>query len=143
MTRQSTSLLIALVLATGILAAPKSYPEVIPGPGLPSLASLNLTSADLYELDYHTILSDITSREESAPLVPRFNLNCDGQKCQATDAVACINYLAMLGSETCNMNFDNNLHQALLCGKHSLKKPNSRLKLCLEYISEVIRSDMG
>jgi hypothetical protein len=143
MTRQFTSLLIALVLATGILAAPKSYPKVIPGPGLPSLASLNLTSADLYELDYHTILSDITSREESAPLVPCFNLNCDGQKCQATDAVACINYLAMLGSETCNMNFDNNLHQALLCSQHSLKKPNSRLKLCLEYISEVIRSDMG
>lgn len=29
---------------------PRDYPEVIPGPGLPSLASLNLTSAELYEM---------------------------------------------------------------------------------------------
>ncbi|PVH79024.1 hypothetical protein DL98DRAFT_633410 [Cadophora sp. DSE1049] len=29
---------------------PTEYPEVIPGPGLPSLASLNLTSADLYNM---------------------------------------------------------------------------------------------
>jgi len=26
------------------------YPEVIPGPGLPSLASLNLTSTELYDM---------------------------------------------------------------------------------------------
>ena len=31
-------------------AARSSVPEVIPGPGLPSLASLNLTSADLYAM---------------------------------------------------------------------------------------------
>ena len=30
--------------------AVQSYPEVIPGPGLPSLESLNLTSAQLYEM---------------------------------------------------------------------------------------------
>ena len=34
-------------LAAGIVASP----EVIPGPGFPSLASLNLTSADLYNMD--------------------------------------------------------------------------------------------
>lgn len=28
----------------------RNYPEVIPGPGMPSLASLNLTSADLYNM---------------------------------------------------------------------------------------------
>lgn len=27
---------------------PKSIPELVPGPGLPSLASLNLTTEDLY-----------------------------------------------------------------------------------------------
>jgi hypothetical protein len=26
------------------------YPEVIPGPGFPSLASLNITSAELYQM---------------------------------------------------------------------------------------------
>ena len=36
---------VAAVLAT----APQSFPEVKPGPGLPSLASMNLTSAQLYQ----------------------------------------------------------------------------------------------
>ena len=115
-------------MATCILAAPKTYPEVIPGPGLPSLASLNLTSAELYEMDYHTILSELNRREETSILEAQFNLNCDGQKCQATDAVACINYLAKLGSKTCTMNFNNNLHQALLCSKYfSVATPHSLL----------------
>jgi hypothetical protein len=34
------------------------YPEVIPGPGLPSLASLNLTSAQLYEMPFPTVPTD-------------------------------------------------------------------------------------
>jgi hypothetical protein len=34
------------------------YPEVIPGPGLPSLASLNLTSAQLYEMPFPTAPTD-------------------------------------------------------------------------------------
>jgi hypothetical protein len=117
--RYTTFLIIAFSLSTGVLAAPRIYPEVIPGPGLPSLISLNLTSTELYKTDYHTTLSNITPREESTLLAPRFNLNCDGQKCQATDAVACINYLAKLGGKTCNMQFNNNLHQALLCSRCS------------------------
>lgn len=32
------------------VAGQAQYPEVIPGPGLPSLASLGLTSKDLYEM---------------------------------------------------------------------------------------------
>lgn len=28
----------------------RDWPEVVPGPGLPSLESLNLTSAELYEM---------------------------------------------------------------------------------------------
>lgn len=35
--------------ASPISVAEKVYPEVIPGPGLPSLASLELTSAELYQ----------------------------------------------------------------------------------------------
>lgn len=43
--------LIALTTAGGVAAVPSpfDYPEVIPGPGLPSLASLGLTSKQLYE----------------------------------------------------------------------------------------------
>ena len=48
----STAILLAIF--NGINALPaetaKVYPEVIPGPGLPSLASLGLTSADLYTM---------------------------------------------------------------------------------------------
>lgn len=36
-------------VASGTLAA-REWHEVVPGPGLPSLASLNLTSAELYEM---------------------------------------------------------------------------------------------
>ncbi|KAE9379564.1 hypothetical protein N431DRAFT_460816 [Stipitochalara longipes BDJ] len=87
------------VMTTRILAAPRTYPEVIPGPGLPSLASLNLTSADLYEMDYHTVLSPIVSREENSVSVPQWKLNCDGQKCQAADAVASSNSARILAHE--------------------------------------------
>jgi hypothetical protein len=43
-----------LLLATAVSASPlveqrKAHPEIIPGPGLPSLASLGLTTAQLYE----------------------------------------------------------------------------------------------
>ncbi len=44
------SSLLGLAALQGVMAAPKVYPEVIPGPGLPSLAELNVTSAQLYEL---------------------------------------------------------------------------------------------
>jgi hypothetical protein len=120
----------AIILATPISSTTTTYPEVIPNPLLPSLASLNLTSADLYTMDYHTTLS-LTSRSADSLeslLTPRFNLNCDGQKCQAADAVAFINYLASLGSRSCNMNFDNSLHQATLCSKssHSPTVPPSK-----------------
>ena len=40
--------LTALQTAAALPAAVQVFPEVTPGPGLPSLASLNLTSAELY-----------------------------------------------------------------------------------------------
>ena len=39
----------ASILITDTHAAPTVYPELIPGPGMPSLASLNLTSEMLYK----------------------------------------------------------------------------------------------
>ncbi|KAL2168769.1 hypothetical protein VTG60DRAFT_6878 [Thermothelomyces hinnuleus] len=44
------STILGLASLQGAMAAPKVYPEVIPGPGLPSLAQLNVTSAQLYEM---------------------------------------------------------------------------------------------
>jgi len=44
------SSLFGLISLQGVLATPKVYPEVIPGPGLPSLAELNTTTAELYEM---------------------------------------------------------------------------------------------
>ena len=35
----------------------RDYPDVIPGPGLPSLASLGLTSAQLYEMPMNLSVS--------------------------------------------------------------------------------------
>jgi hypothetical protein len=41
--------LLALFTLSAIVFA-RNHPEVIPGPGMPSLASLNLTTADLYNM---------------------------------------------------------------------------------------------
>jgi hypothetical protein len=52
----------SLLLATAVSASPvveqsQAYPEVIPGEGLPSLTSLGLTSAELYETSPHSATS--------------------------------------------------------------------------------------
>ncbi|KAJ3494985.1 hypothetical protein NLG97_g3715 [Lecanicillium saksenae] len=46
----SVPVLSLLSIASGALAGTIKYPEVIPGPGMPSLASLNLTSEQLYTM---------------------------------------------------------------------------------------------
>jgi hypothetical protein len=50
MTQFLTSFLLGLASFQAVTAVPKVYPEVIPGPGLPSLAELNLTSPQLHEM---------------------------------------------------------------------------------------------
>lgn len=58
----------AVAMPTNEIAAvvARDYPEVVPGPGLPSLASLNLTSAELYEMvptsESHPFLQATTHR---------------------------------------------------------------------------------
>ena len=57
------------MFATAVVAVPaatSSVPEVIPGPGLPSLESLGLTSADLYAMGPPSAPSKYTT-----PLVTR------------------------------------------------------------------------
>jgi hypothetical protein len=109
----STLLLVALAFASNVAAVPtaETYPEVIPGPGIPSLASLGLTSADLYKMDHRSL--NLGIRQD--PFV-----NCDGQKCQATDSAACVNYLASLGNQLCNGTFDSE-HELVLCTSGSAR----------------------
>ena len=97
--------------------AQQTYPVVTPGPGLPSLASLNLTSAQLYQGDSKTCLClSIFSLlmiliEEPAPLsTERFTLAtdfdafCGGGENDAAlvdDVIACFNFLTNLGHQEC------------------------------------------
>lgn len=54
-----TSIVLAMAFVKAVVATlntkvttvvARDWPEVVPGPGLPSLESLNLTSAELYEM---------------------------------------------------------------------------------------------
>ncbi|KAK7053662.1 hypothetical protein R3P38DRAFT_2851491 [Favolaschia claudopus] len=74
----------------------KEFPEVIPGPGLPSLASLNLTSAELYQR--------VPSPEVVKGLERRFDLICNEvPQCSVSDATACFNFLTALGQQACTV----------------------------------------
>ncbi|KAJ6785327.1 hypothetical protein PWT90_02594 [Aphanocladium album] len=94
---QSVPVLSLLLLASGALAGTIKYPEVIPGPGMPSLASLNLTSEQLYTMPM--------------PDGPQFNQRslvsrayCAVRACTRAprdDALACYNYLNNLGTTMC------------------------------------------
>ncbi|KAH3939643.1 hypothetical protein HBI56_193160 [Parastagonospora nodorum] len=95
-----SSIATSMLLATAVSASPlleqrKAHPEVIPGPGLPSLASLGLTTAQLYE-------TPVPGAEFSA----QFDLKC-GPNNRAygpvNDVIACYNYLRNLGGRACQV----------------------------------------
>jgi hypothetical protein len=111
--------LIALTLCTASLvrslpSTAEEYPEVIPGPGLPSLASLNLTSAELYQripspgrsssfLNVNEILTR-TNSDVMERLERRFSLICNEvPQCSISDATACFNFLNALGHQACTV----------------------------------------
>ncbi|KAH8722345.1 hypothetical protein GQ44DRAFT_711937 [Phaeosphaeriaceae sp. PMI808] len=80
------------------LGARDAVPEVIPGPGLPSLESLNLTSADLYAMalpekskDEMSVLFDARCGPSEATYAP------------VNDGIACYNYLRSLGTTRCGV----------------------------------------
>ena len=97
--------------------AQQTFPVVKPGPGLPSLASLNLTSAQLYQghsktclyLFIFSLLMILT--EKPAPLstgpftlATDFDAFCGGGENDAAlvdDVIACFNYLTNLGHQEC------------------------------------------
>lgn len=116
------SSLLGLASLQGVMAAPKVYPEVIPGPGLPSLAELNVTSAQLYEMGMpegkHTIHSLIVTaplltvvlaelHTRAQELDKRFTGRCGPAEAAYTnvnDIIACFNYLKNLGTQSCVAN---------------------------------------
>ncbi|KIM21876.1 hypothetical protein M408DRAFT_79877 [Serendipita vermifera MAFF 305830] len=106
----SAVFLCAVTLLGGVSAfpSPEEYPEVIPGPGMPSLESLGLTSKDLYNaIEPENILTIFIVQEG---LVPRFTRICTDNGCgrvPKADAQACINYLRGLGSKRCGVPHEN------------------------------------
>ncbi|KAJ6582591.1 hypothetical protein DFH09DRAFT_1145605 [Mycena vulgaris] len=88
-------------LVKAVPTAVEDSPEVIPGPGLPSLASLGLTSADLYKR--------VPTSEEMKRLEARFNIMCGEipPACSVADAVGCFNFLNALGTQACTVNGEN------------------------------------
>jgi len=93
---------LGLVSLNSAMAAPKVYPEVIPGPGLPSLASLNLTSAQLYEMESPEVTlaraGGLTMR--AAAYTGRCG-PADAAYTNVNDIIACYNYLRSLGTRKC------------------------------------------
>ncbi|KJZ71741.1 hypothetical protein HIM_08883 [Hirsutella minnesotensis 3608] len=82
------------MLATGIVV---SYPEVIPGPGLPGLADIGVTSAQLYVMELPST---------SAKILARFQPYCGPAEqayANVKNIVACYHYLNKLGHTQCTV----------------------------------------
>jgi hypothetical protein len=102
------ALMLLVRLAAAVAAAPPtSYPEVIPGPGFPTLASLGLISAELYSESpvvrawfpvlnrAHTTDLSVTPPEKRAVL---YDAVCQTYTTADVDnVIACFNYLAKIG----------------------------------------------
>ncbi|AEO64288.1 uncharacterized protein THITE_2126654 [Thermothielavioides terrestris NRRL 8126] len=103
------SLLIGIVSLGMTLAAPTVYPEVIPGPGLPTLAELNLTTAQLYELGRPNTTALL---RHGVTLSPRWEGRCgpeDGAYAKVDDVIACFHYLLSLDTRPCrSIHYPNN-----------------------------------
>ncbi|KIJ51549.1 hypothetical protein M422DRAFT_244710 [Sphaerobolus stellatus SS14] len=95
--------LLCLFINLNVIASPvDNVVEVIPGPGLPSLESLGLTSAALFKK------SSITAGESL--LTKHFDTTCQTfNTVSAANAEACVNFLRALGQQACAVNGDNSL----------------------------------
>lgn len=128
-----TSIVLAVAFLQATVAMPtnevaavvvRNYPEVVPGPGLPSLASLNLTSAELYEmvpvgkhptLPYSSPFPTVQDHPLTSPPptaagvkteAALFTLECGPEDAAYTNVnglIACFNYLNALGTTSCGV----------------------------------------
>jgi hypothetical protein len=128
MARFFISSLLGLAAFQGAMAAPKVYPEVIPGPGLPSLAELGLTSAQLYEMpvpegrqpqrppshgNFANSGTELSAR--AMELTKRFEGRCGPAEAAYTnvnDIIACFHYLNNLGTQACVANENTEMCRA-------------------------------
>ncbi|GJN73239.1 hypothetical protein PLIIFM63780_007301 [Purpureocillium lilacinum] len=76
-----------------------TYPEVVPGPGLPSLAELGLTSAELYNMGIPHHLPDRLA-VRAATFEPRCGPS-EAAYVNVNDIIACYHYLDKLGHQNC------------------------------------------
>ncbi|KFY82089.1 hypothetical protein V500_10829 [Pseudogymnoascus sp. VKM F-4518 (FW-2643)] len=92
-------LILALASFNVVTGLAMANPEIIPGPGLPSLKELGITSADLYKMERPDSLS-----LESSSIEARFDPKCGPTNSAYTnvnDIVACYHYLKKLGNKRC------------------------------------------
>ncbi|KAH7122737.1 hypothetical protein B0J11DRAFT_608287 [Dendryphion nanum] len=90
----------AQILVQGISAAPTQgtvVPKIIPGPGLPSLESLNLTSAELFALP------SPFSEDQMNTLVDGSCGPNDSAYTHVNLAIACYHFVRNLGSQRCEV----------------------------------------
>ncbi|KAH9220070.1 hypothetical protein DL95DRAFT_456979 [Leptodontidium sp. 2 PMI_412] len=113
----SKSLLMAfttLILSTTALPTETAtfYPEVIPGPGMPSLAELGLTSEQLYTTTPNLREQYILTYGHSTSLAFRNSFttlyngecrHCPDALANVDSVIACFNYLMSLGTSGCGV----------------------------------------
>ncbi|KFX86890.1 hypothetical protein V495_05253 [Pseudogymnoascus sp. VKM F-4514 (FW-929)] len=78
--------------------------EVVPGPGLPSLQELGITSAELYKIGRPDSSADDSVKTSS--IEARFEPKCGPSEAAYTnvnDVIACYNYLKKLGTKKCSV----------------------------------------
>ncbi|KAF9522969.1 hypothetical protein CPB83DRAFT_911019 [Crepidotus variabilis] len=99
--------LASIVLGVNVvLASPTMFPEVVPGPGLPSLESLGLTSKELWAMKPKSFNSSLEARSAN------FDNRCfTYSTADVGNTIACFNYLVAIGDQTCTVSG----HTRLLC----------------------------
>ncbi|KAI0058211.1 hypothetical protein BV25DRAFT_1841192 [Artomyces pyxidatus] len=90
------SLVAVTALSTFAVAAPTVHPTVVPGPGLPTLEELGLTSEELYAKQPSFQTRDAL-----------YNNACETWTLADVDnVIACFNYLESIGGHACTVNGD-------------------------------------
>lgn len=98
----SSSITLTLFL-TSVTAAPTASNaiQVIPGPGLPSLESLGITSSDLFNTNFKPITQS-ENRLSANKLFKRQSSCQFDYQATRVNAIACRNYLIQTGTYTCS-----------------------------------------
>ncbi|PPQ94358.1 hypothetical protein CVT25_000686 [Psilocybe cyanescens] len=100
-------LCLSLMSWNAVASPTQGFAEVIPGPGLPSLESLGLTSADLYRGYSDRSVARDSINTSLAKRVPTTCQNIAGHTVSAANAKACVTYLRNLGTTPCGLTSDN------------------------------------